>query len=84
MNEKLINPVEKMLENSYFCEDTIVYSTRKDKICDICSGIIPKGSAHIGAKLFSDEYYQVNFCNSCKEAFFTELAAMRNKEYDTF
>lgn len=82
-DNKNTNPVKELLEGSYFCEDTSVSSTRKIKFCSLCSDTIPVGSTHIGAKLFCDEYYQVNFCNECKDRYSSELTAMRNKEYDT-
>lgn len=82
-DNKNTNPVKELLEFSYFCEDTFVSKTRTKKCCSLCEETIPVGSAHIGAKLFSDEYYQVNFCNDCKDRYSVELTAMRNKEYDT-
>jgi hypothetical protein len=78
------NPVKEMLEGCYFYESTSVSCTRKDKSCSLCSNTIPRGSAHTGAKLFCDEYFQVDFCNDCVERYKTELAAMKNQEYDTY
>jgi len=77
-----LNPVKELLGGASYCEDTSVNKTRKDKSCDLCNNSIPKGSAHIGAKLFCDEYYPVNFCNDCKMDYSYQLSQMRQGKYD--
>lgn len=53
--------------DTYFNEDRRVKSTRKSKTCNICGGNIPVGSGHLIFKMYRDEYYDFNICNSCEE-----------------
>lgn len=78
------NPVKELLEGCYFYENTSVSSTRKSKACSLCSATIPVGSAHIGAKLFGGEFFQVDFCNDCKDRYSVELSEMQNQKYDSY
>ena len=79
-----INPVKEMMRGTSYCESTSVSSTRKDKSCSICGVSIPKGSAHSGAKVYQDEYTQLNFCNDCEERYPLQLKEMKNGKYDTY
>jgi len=78
------NPVRRLLKGSYYYEDTSVGKTRSTKCCDLCDGIIPKGSSHIGSKIFCDEFRQVNFCKSCEKTYAHELSEMRKQKYDDY
>jgi hypothetical protein len=78
------NPVKDMLKGSYYYENTSVKSTKKYKVCNLCVCPIPVGSAHKGAKLFNDEFYQVNFCPACEETYANELSEMRSGKYDSY
>ena len=79
-----LNLVKDMAQGSSYEESTSVGKTRKDKTCDICGGAIPKGSAHSGAKMFNDEYYQVDFCNVCEKKYKLQLKDLRGGKYDTY
>lgn len=78
------NPIKDMMEGSSYYESTSVGSTRKNKTCDVCDGNIPKGSRHIGAKVYRDEYTQVNICNACEERYVLQLKDMRIGKYDSY
>lgn len=78
------NPVKEALNGSYFYENFSVARTRKNKSCGICGGSIPAGSAHKGAKLFCDEYYDLNICSSCETTYEKELGEMRRGEYNSY
>ena len=78
------NPVKEMMRGASYAESTSVGKTRKDKTCSICGSSIPKGSAHNGAKVYQDEYYQYDFCNDCEERYKLQLGMMRDGKYDTY
>lgn len=84
MAEEILSPVREMMQGSYFYESTSVGKSRKSKSCSLCSRTIPAGSTVIGAKLFNDEFYQVDFCESCLETHKEELSLMKERKLDDY
>lgn len=78
------SPVHKMMQGSYFYENTGVRKSREIKYCKLCGTKIPIGSASNGAKLFNDDFYQVDFCKPCEEKYKVELDLMRNGDLDDY
>lgn len=74
--EAFKSPVHELMYGRDFIEDTLVFKSRKLKICDLCGQLIPKGTASKGAKLFNDSYIRVHFCKVCEEKYKRELSLM--------
>ena len=78
------SPVHKMMQGSYFYENTGVSKSREIKYCKLCGTKIPIGSTSNGDTLFDDDFYQVDFCKPCEEKYKVELDLMRNGDLDDY
>lgn len=84
MKNKKSNPVNEMMQGSYFYESTHVKKSRKSKMCNLCGQTIPAGTSSNGAKLFNDEFYQVDFCNPCEVKYKSDLDLMKSGSLDSY
>lgn len=83
-NNEYPSPVHELMALSYHYETKNVGSTRKEKICSLCSKMIPKGSSHKVETIYRDEHVQANICNDCEVTYKTELAQMRDRQLDDY
>jgi hypothetical protein len=84
LEDEFKSPVHEMMSGSYFYAATSVGKSRKFKRCTLCYTEIPVGSASKGAKLFHNDFYQVDFCSKCEETYKIELAEMSDGKLDDY